>query len=153
MKYRQAKAVSEVQENLIQVDDEEYLLAAEAARFLGVSRVKFYDDCQPLLHPCKVGVLKRWHYRKSELAAINRVQPVEAVPVVTQGEYVMEFQVGQQVRVIEEASAFHGEVGSVCAIQQMETEHTYEISLSSVAEGVIFEASELEIAGCEMVDQ
>jgi hypothetical protein len=61
---------------MIQIEGEAYLLAAEAARELKISRVKFYNDVLHLLEPCQVGVLKRPHYKRSDLLKINRVQPV-----------------------------------------------------------------------------
>lgn len=62
---------------MIEVESEQYFLATEAARFLGISRVKFYDDVLHLLEPCQVGVLKRLHYKRSDLMKINRVQPAK----------------------------------------------------------------------------
>lgn len=59
---------------MIQIEGETYLLAAEAARHLNVSRPKFYRSYKALLQSKKVGQFNRKHYRVSDL---DRLQVVE----------------------------------------------------------------------------
>ena len=59
----------------VETDGETYYTAAEAARYLGVSRETFYQNTKNLLKPYKVGVLKRTFYRKSDLDQLKGARP------------------------------------------------------------------------------
>lgn len=59
----------------IEADGETYYTAAEAARYLDVSRETFYQNTKDLLKTYKVGVLKRTFYRKSDIDQLKGVRP------------------------------------------------------------------------------
>ena len=59
------------------IDGERYLSAAEAAKYLGVSRPTFYQNVQPHIPEYKPGALKRTHYRQSDLDAYKGVRKVD----------------------------------------------------------------------------
>lgn len=61
---------------MIQIGDETYLLAAAAARYIGISRPTFYNNVKHLLVPYKFGARKLKHYRKNDLEQFKNVQPV-----------------------------------------------------------------------------
>lgn len=63
---------------MIELGEETYLLAAEAARHLKVSRVKFYEDYRRDLEAVKVGRFRRKHYRLSDLEKLHSIQPIPA---------------------------------------------------------------------------
>lgn len=61
----------------VEQNGETYYTAAEAAKFLGVSRDTFYRTVRAQLTPYQVGVLKRIHYKQSDLETLRGVRPVE----------------------------------------------------------------------------
>jgi len=62
----------------LEVEGETYYMAAEAARYLGVSRETFYNNTKGLLQPYKFGVLKRIYYRKSDLDRLKTARPIDS---------------------------------------------------------------------------
>ncbi|MBO0777243.1 MAG: helix-turn-helix domain-containing protein [Ktedonobacteraceae bacterium] len=56
---------------------ETYYTAAEASKFLGVSRDTFYRSVRDRLQAYQLGVLKRTYYKLSDLQALKGVRPVE----------------------------------------------------------------------------
>lgn len=63
---------------MIQREGETYLVAAEAARHLGISRMTFYRRYKALLTMFQVGELARPHYRISELEKLHSARPITA---------------------------------------------------------------------------
>jgi excisionase family DNA binding protein len=61
----------------VEVEGETYFTAAEAARYLGVSRETFYNNTRSSLQQYKFGVLKRVYYRKSDLDKLRTARPIE----------------------------------------------------------------------------
>jgi excisionase family DNA binding protein len=61
----------------LEVEGETYYTAAEAAKFLGISRDTFYRTVRAQLIPYQVGVLKRTYYKQSDLEKLKGVRPVE----------------------------------------------------------------------------
>lgn len=61
----------------VEQNGEIYHSAAEAAKFLGISRDTFYRTVRARLTPYQVGVLKRTHYKQSDLEVLKGVRPVE----------------------------------------------------------------------------
>ncbi len=61
---------------MITIGEEQYLLAAEAARHLNVSRTTFYRLYKQVLKEHRVGQLRRPHYRLSDIEQSNKVLPV-----------------------------------------------------------------------------
>jgi excisionase family DNA binding protein len=59
----------------IEAEGETYYTAAEAARYLGVSRETFYQNTKNLLKTYQIGVLKRTYYRKSDIDQLKGVRP------------------------------------------------------------------------------
>jgi hypothetical protein len=64
---------------MIQIGDEVYLLAAEAARHLQVSRPKFYRSYRQLLERAPVGEMARFYYKMSDLNRLLVVKPALSV--------------------------------------------------------------------------
>jgi hypothetical protein len=62
---------------MIQIGDETYLLAAEAARHLQVSRPKFYRSYKQKLESVPVGEMSRFYYRVSDLNQLLVAKPVK----------------------------------------------------------------------------
>ncbi len=54
-----------------------YYTAAEAARYLGVSRDAFTRNVKPHLQSYKHGALRREYFRQSDLDAYRGIRPVE----------------------------------------------------------------------------
>lgn len=52
---------------MIEIGEEKYLLATEAAKHLKVSRTKFYESYKRLLERVPVGQMERRYYRVSDL--------------------------------------------------------------------------------------
>lgn len=61
----------------IEIDGEMYYTVTEAAEYLNISRETFYQSVKKRLQPYRVGVLKRLHYRKSDLDEFTGAEPVE----------------------------------------------------------------------------
>jgi excisionase family DNA binding protein len=61
-----------------QIDGETYYTAAEAARYLGVSRDAFTRNVKPHLRPYKHGALRREYFRRTDLDGYRGIHPVEA---------------------------------------------------------------------------
>jgi hypothetical protein len=59
------------------VDGETYYTAAEAARYLHISRDTFYGNVKAKLQPYKHGALKRVYYRQSDLDALQGLHPID----------------------------------------------------------------------------
>ncbi len=59
------------------IDGETYYTAAEAARYLGVSRDTFIRNVKPLLQPYKHGALRREYFRKADLERHRGIHPAE----------------------------------------------------------------------------
>jgi excisionase family DNA binding protein len=58
------------------VDGETYYTAAEAARYLHISRDTFYENVKDRLQPYKHGVRKRKYYRQSDLDKLQSIHPI-----------------------------------------------------------------------------
>jgi hypothetical protein len=65
-----------VEENMVEIEKETYLLASEAARHLKISRVKFYEDYKHDLQQFTIGRLKRPHYKLSDVKMLHKIRPV-----------------------------------------------------------------------------
>jgi predicted DNA-binding transcriptional regulator AlpA len=62
----------------VERDGEIYYTAAEVARHLQISRVTFYKSVKERIQPYQLGFLKRVHYRKSEIDALQQsVRPIK----------------------------------------------------------------------------
>ncbi|HYU77305.1 MAG TPA: helix-turn-helix domain-containing protein [Ktedonobacteraceae bacterium] len=61
----------------IEINGETYYTAAEAARYLGVSRDAFTRNVKPHLQPYKHGALRREYFRRSDLDEYRGIRPVE----------------------------------------------------------------------------
>jgi hypothetical protein len=59
---------------MITIGEEQYLLAAEAARHLHISRTSFYRLYKQVLKEHQVGQLRRPHFRLSEIEEANKVK-------------------------------------------------------------------------------
>jgi excisionase family DNA binding protein len=62
----------------IVIDGETYLTAAEAAKYLGISRPTFYQNIQPHIPEYKHGALKRIYYRQSDLDKYRGVRKIDS---------------------------------------------------------------------------
>jgi excisionase family DNA binding protein len=60
------------------IDGETYLSAAEAAKYLGISRPTFYQNIQPHIPEYKHGALRRIYYRQSDLDAFKGIRRIDA---------------------------------------------------------------------------
>ncbi|MBE3557906.1 MAG: helix-turn-helix domain-containing protein [Ktedonobacteraceae bacterium] len=60
------------------IDGETYLSAAEAAKYLGVSRPTFYQNVQPHIPEYKHGALRRTYYRQSDLDQYREIRRVDS---------------------------------------------------------------------------
>lgn len=60
-----------------EVNGDLYYTAAEAARYLGVSRDAFLRNVKPHLQPYKHGGLRREYYRGSDLDEYKGIHPLE----------------------------------------------------------------------------
>lgn len=61
----------------IQIGGETYYTAAEAARYLGISRDTFYRNVRAKLQVYKHGALRRDYFRQSELDKFKGIYPAE----------------------------------------------------------------------------
>ena len=61
----------------IQIDGETYYTAAEAARYLGVSRDAFTRNVKPHVRSYKHGALRREYFLRSDLDGYRGIHPVE----------------------------------------------------------------------------
>lgn len=61
----------------IQIDGETYYTAAEAARYLGISRDTFYRNVREKIQVYKHGALRRDYFRQSELDKFKGIYPAE----------------------------------------------------------------------------
>jgi hypothetical protein len=61
---------------MITVGKDTYLVATEAAKELKVSRVTFYKRYRRLLQAFRIGELRRAHYKLSDVAQLNSVEPM-----------------------------------------------------------------------------
>ena len=61
----------------LQIDGETYYTAAEAARYLGVSRDAFTRNVKPHLQSYKHGALRREYFRRSDLEGYRGIHAVE----------------------------------------------------------------------------
>lgn len=59
----------------LEIDGEKYYTAAEAARYLGISRDTFYRNVKDNLRPYKHGALKRDYFRQSDLDRYKGIYP------------------------------------------------------------------------------
>lgn len=59
------------------IDGEEYLSAAEAATYLGISRPTFYENVQPHIPEYKHGARRRIYYRQSDLDKYKEIRKVD----------------------------------------------------------------------------
>jgi hypothetical protein len=62
-----------------EVNGEWYLTAIEAARYLGISREKFYKNVKDRLQQHTLGVWNRPRYKQSELDVLNAPHPRETI--------------------------------------------------------------------------
>ena len=62
----------------LQINGETYLIAAEAARYLGIARETFYKNVKERLQPYQHGILKRVYYRQSDLDRLQSVRPIKS---------------------------------------------------------------------------
>lgn len=60
------------------IDGETYLSAAEAAKYLGISRPTFYQNIQPRIPEYKHGALKRTYYRQSDLDTFRGMRKIDS---------------------------------------------------------------------------
>ena len=60
------------------IDGETYLSAAEAAKYLGISRPTFYQTIQPHISEYKQGALRRIYYRQSDLDAFKGIRKIDS---------------------------------------------------------------------------
>ncbi len=60
------------------IDGEIYLSAAEAAKYLGISRPTFYQNIQPHIAEYKHGALRRIYYRQSDLDAVRGMRKIDS---------------------------------------------------------------------------
>lgn len=58
------------------IDNETYYTAAEAARYLNISRDTFYENVKDKLQPYQHGFRKRVYYRQSDLDKLQSVHPI-----------------------------------------------------------------------------
>jgi excisionase family DNA binding protein len=58
------------------IDNETYYTAAEAARYLHISRDTFYENVKGKLQPYQHGFRKRVYYRESDLDKLQNVHPI-----------------------------------------------------------------------------
>lgn len=61
---------------MIEIDGEVYLIATEAARFIGASRGQFYNNVKPLIPAHKVGARRRKYYKRSDLECFRTIELV-----------------------------------------------------------------------------
>lgn len=61
----------------VERNGEIYHTAAEASKFLGISRDTFYRTIRARLTPYQMGMLNRTLYKQSDLEALKDVRPVE----------------------------------------------------------------------------
>lgn len=61
----------------IKIDEETYYTAAEAARYLSISRDTFYRNVRDKIQIYKHGALKRDYFRQSELDKFRGISPAE----------------------------------------------------------------------------
>jgi excisionase family DNA binding protein len=62
----------------LQISGENYLTAAEAARYLGIARETFYKNVKGRLQPYQHGILKRVYYRQSDLDRLQSIHPIKS---------------------------------------------------------------------------
>lgn len=60
------------------IDGETYLSAAEAAKYLSISRPTFYQNIQPHISEYKHGALKRIYYRQSDLEKYRGIRKIDS---------------------------------------------------------------------------
>ena len=60
------------------IEGETYLSAAEAAKYLGISRPTFYQNIQPYISEYKHGALRRIYYRQSELDRFRGIRKLDS---------------------------------------------------------------------------
>jgi hypothetical protein len=60
------------------VDGETYLTAAEASRYLGISRPTFHQNVRPYISEYKLGAFKRTYYRQPELDRFRGVRKIDS---------------------------------------------------------------------------
>lgn len=58
----------------IDIDGEKYYTAAEAARYLQISRETFYQNVKDRLQPYHLGAFRRLHYRQTDLDRFKGAQ-------------------------------------------------------------------------------
>lgn len=56
------------------IEGETYLTAAEAARYLGISRPTFHQNVRPYISEYQLGAFRRTYYRQSELDRFRGVR-------------------------------------------------------------------------------
>ena len=61
----------------IEMNGETYFTAAEAARYLGVSRDSFNRNVKPRLQSYKHGALRREYFRKAKLDEFRGIYPTD----------------------------------------------------------------------------
>lgn len=60
----------------LEIGNETYYTATEAAQYLQISRDTFYENVRNKLQPYKPGARKRIYYRRSELDKYLEVEPL-----------------------------------------------------------------------------
>lgn len=61
---------------MVEVGDEVYLIATEAAKFLNIPRGIFYTNVKPFVPAHKIGARRRKHYKQSDLVKFRIVEMV-----------------------------------------------------------------------------
>lgn len=65
---------------MVEVDGEIYLIASEAAKYLGIPRGMFYYNVRARVQAYELAARRRLHYKQSDLEAFRNVKPVTSLP-------------------------------------------------------------------------
>lgn len=61
----------------VEINGETYFTAAEAARYVGVSRPTFYSNIHPQIAEYRHGAFKRVYYRKTEVEKFRTIEQID----------------------------------------------------------------------------
>jgi excisionase family DNA binding protein len=73
-----ARSSNSTKKQPIVIDGETYPTAAEAAKYLTISRPTFYQNIQPHIPEYKHGALKRIYYRQSDLDKYRGIRKIDS---------------------------------------------------------------------------